>query len=643
MMHAKQPLADLLEGDMIPRDSLDTRRSSSSSLSSAPSLPYPSFAADTMARLEREKRHIAHKHKKMKAAVEKKEKGMGHTNAVLASRDRVIRDEMAGLKQRATVTSSTTEVQGLRQSVLKTAQSIPYEIFVAICIAMDLTLLIVQTDLRQAFESQEHAWLQHSQRLVLVFFILDMVALAWAQGLAFWKHTGQLVDAATVFFGLYVELASAIPQVLPSFKFLKTMRFLRVARVLRSVTQLHDLYLLMMGIAQSIKTLLFASLLIFVVLTMFSVLAVELIHDLNVELFHEGVYGSCSDCDQAFESVMKANLTFLKTLIAGDGWGALAWPLILRSPAAGFILIASLMVVHVGLLNTVAAVLVDRQQQAREKDQAYMDLVMAEDLLSSYIDLQRLFEDMDSDQSGCTNVSALFDYYDNVPQFRSILNRMDIHRSDLCIVFDIIDTDSDGNLQFGEFVSGLHALKSENAHTLLIFIKYYTSKLFKSINISSEIWASTQHMQRQLEEQTRTLALLPGTAARQQLRPPRWSSKLHRLKEEEASSVVPSSFEVCAAEEKSAAPRCSLNSNHHRRPPAENYTAGALAFDTCMSNKASAMWSEAHWLDLASDMDTRLLAESKVGPETIQRVKTGTASAGRPLPSALPFPGGAIS
>jgi len=50
---------------------------------------------------------------------------------------------------------------------------------------------------------------------------------------------------------------------------------------------------------------------------------------------------------------------------------------------------------------------------------------------------------------------------------------MDIARDDITIVFNMIDDDSSGEVNFEEFLHGLTKMKSENAHTLLMFIKFY--------------------------------------------------------------------------------------------------------------------------------------------------------------------------
>merc|ERR1740138_537283 len=68
-------------------------------------------------------------------------------------------------------------------------------------------------------------------------------------------------------------------------------------------------------------------------LTVFGIVAVQIIHPLNQELAAQGVYEGCERCPRAFESVGASVVTFSQTLIAGDSWGQVSIPLIERYPA----------------------------------------------------------------------------------------------------------------------------------------------------------------------------------------------------------------------------------------------------------------------------------------------------------------------
>mmetsp|Transcript_11265 Transcript_11265/g.32536 ORF Transcript_11265/g.32536 Transcript_11265/m.32536 type:complete len:189 (+) Transcript_11265:2-568(+) len=54
---------------------------------------------------------------------------------------------------------------------------------------------------------------------------------------------------------------------------------------------------------------------------------------------------------------------------------------------------------------------------------------------------------------------------------------MDIGKRDLEDLFEMLDADKTGDVDYQEFVNQLHMLRTSNSHTLLVFVKYYVSEL----------------------------------------------------------------------------------------------------------------------------------------------------------------------
>merc|ERR1712226_1058413 len=57
------------------------------------------------------------------------------------------------------------------------------------------------------------------------------------------------------------------------------------------------------------------------------------------------------------------------------------------------------------------------------------------------------------------------------------MRAMDIAEDDLEAVFSILDADGSGDCEYDEFVAQLWKMKSQDAHTLLVFIKYYITEV----------------------------------------------------------------------------------------------------------------------------------------------------------------------
>eukprot|EP00929_Paragymnodinium_shiwhaense_P008224 TRINITY_DN11216_c0_g1_i1.p1 TRINITY_DN11216_c0_g1~~TRINITY_DN11216_c0_g1_i1.p1 ORF type:complete len:734 (-),score=126.01 TRINITY_DN11216_c0_g1_i1:44-2245(-) len=311
-------------------------------------------------------------------------------------------------------------------------------------------------------------------------FALDIVAKIYVWQSKFATNVMNVFELVLLLLDLVLQYWPNLPRIAAA---MKIMRFVRMMRLMRSLSAFRELYLMMMGIAASVRSIVFGAGLLFVTLTIFGVLAVYFVRPVCRDLYEAGVFGDCEDCKTSFDTVMESNLTFFKTIIAGDSWGRLACPIIHNSAIAGSVLLGAWMVIYLGLLNTIAAVIVDRQALARVKDADYTATMQAEEMNMSMNALMILFRDIDAegDNSGTISMDELLSAYDASPHFRSLLNRMDVHRQHLPVLFNIMDTDDTDDLTFAEFVHGLHNLKNENAHTLAIFTRHYCESMLDKI------------------------------------------------------------------------------------------------------------------------------------------------------------------
>ena len=93
---------------------------------------------------------------------------------------------------------------------------------------------------------------------------------------------------------------------------------------------------------------------------------------------------------------MSANLLLFKTVIAGDGWGDVAVPIIEHSPWTALIFVGSLLTLVFGVLNIIIAVVVDTFAEARLKDVENLAEEMEHDLEMNREELQELFQRIDA-------------------------------------------------------------------------------------------------------------------------------------------------------------------------------------------------------------------------------------------------------
>eukprot|EP00443_Scrippsiella_acuminata_P002557 CAMPEP_0115182242 /NCGR_PEP_ID=MMETSP0270-20121206/7843_1 /TAXON_ID=71861 /ORGANISM="Scrippsiella trochoidea, Strain CCMP3099" /LENGTH=520 /DNA_ID=CAMNT_0002595285 /DNA_START=116 /DNA_END=1678 /DNA_ORIENTATION=- len=240
-------------------------------------------------------------------------------------------------------------------------------------------------------------------------------------------------------------------------------------------------------------------------LTLWSIIAVELLHPVNVRIAERGYYGDCDRCERAYSSVFAAILTFLQQIIAGDSWGLTSLPIIEEEPATFIIFFAVLITVNLGLLNLILTVIVDVAHTAREEDDTRKINEKAREFEAAKVKLLHLCEELDSNKSGELCYEELLNGMETNPRFSTTLASMDVSPDDMHIIFSMLDEDSSGTISYSEFVEQLHKLKSQDTHTMLIFIRGFLkdvrTKLIEHMHTTkSEIGVRTEGLVRDVKK-----------------------------------------------------------------------------------------------------------------------------------------------
>eukprot|EP00929_Paragymnodinium_shiwhaense_P118688 TRINITY_DN90604_c0_g1_i1.p1 TRINITY_DN90604_c0_g1~~TRINITY_DN90604_c0_g1_i1.p1 ORF type:complete len:690 (-),score=147.90 TRINITY_DN90604_c0_g1_i1:205-2274(-) len=388
-----------------------------------------------------------------------------------------------------------------RLQAAKLLDGICYQVGMAIATIVSVGMVVVETDLRATeSEPSQGIWLAG---LALIFiFCIDLCLRLFVFHLKFFYNFVSCLEFGMLVMDICLEFSPGAPNFISA---LKVIRFIRLTRILRSLSQLRDLYLMMQGILASVQALMFATVLVFMMLTLFSILAVVFVRPIVHDMHEEGLFSDCERCRNAFDSVMRSNLTLAALVVVGEDWGRMVLPIVERSNTALFIMLSAFVVINLGLLNTIAAVIVDRQVEARREDVDYQAALQSEELLNSLEGLQDMFKSIDTEGNGTTTLDELLNFYNANETFRTILNRMDIHLADVPTLFDILDADETGDVGFEEFVTGLHSLKHENGHTLAVFTKHGVDRIVRKVEDADTTFDFVDRLERRMKEQTAML------------------------------------------------------------------------------------------------------------------------------------------
>jgi len=386
--------------------------------------------------------------------------------------------------KRATALKTVTEWSEVRLAMLKFTESGVYNVGMVLVIILNVVHLWIETDLR-AENAEQPLFMLIASRTFLSLYTMDLLLRIYVYRRQFPKSGMNVFDSLVVVLDIFFALPGTTGN-LPSMSILRGLRMLRIVRVIRNLVAFRELYLMMQGLVSAVRAIIFGTTLIVAILILFSVLAVELINEENHKLYQEGVYGDCVRCGNAFDTMSRAMMTFISTIIAGDSWGVICLPLMEREPWTALILLPALLCLELGLLNVVAAVIVDRQAQARQDDEKFLHQMREEDLKKSYGRLKALFSSMDDDGSGSLTLEEMIDSYKSHAEFKELMELMDIGPDDLHLVFAILDKDGSGDVTYDEFVEQLNTMRTTNSHTLLVFVKHLACRIAEQADAQEE-------------------------------------------------------------------------------------------------------------------------------------------------------------
>lgn len=360
-----------------------------------------------------------------------------------------------------------------RKAVANLLQTKAFKTLVPVLIILSVCLCIVQTELR-ANGHTPPLWADIFEGAFQLFFIAEVSLRIHAQRWEFFKSSWNNLDLAVVIADTVLTiLEEALENVRgPPASILRMFRIIRTLRISRVLVDFRELYLIVHGMLSAVKTICWGLFMITVFLTIWSIVAVEVLHPLNKDLAAEGVYSGCDRCERAFSTISHCVLTFLQTIVAGDSWGVLAVPLIERHPWTVVIFAGVLGSVQLGLMNLILAVIVDRATDARQEDSYFQHLNKEEQYESYKKSMEKICADIDNDGSGMITKDELLSGVGESPEFTNLLKLMDISKDELGAVFNILDTDRSGSISHKEFVQQLHKMRNGDSHTLLMLVKH---------------------------------------------------------------------------------------------------------------------------------------------------------------------------
>lgn len=389
------------------------------------------------------------------------------------------------------------------------------DLFIGAITVLNLILVVVETDRRASCLGssncgEEPAWSKVCNILFLVIYSVDVGLRFYAFG---WRYfllnVWNFCDIMVVFFGILGEILGSVLSYADTLKLLRLVRLLRLMRVMR---MLRELYVIIHGLLNTLKAVFWASVLMFILLAILSVLAVEFLHGMSVEIAsNTTLFEGCDRCSESFSSWQDALVTLFVTLVLGEDWNPLVIGLYQHKGWPFLAFVIAFLTVTLGVMNLVLAVIVDAAADAREKDVKHKLEMKREEKVKASAKFHELCLAMDENGDGYISMSELLNAFECNEDLRQTLEVLDVDKDDLDCIFLLMDSDNSGDVSYSEFADLLLRMKSQDSRTILLFIKYYVLELRQRQNqevnlLQQDVLGKLDRQAKLLDYHTRLLA-----------------------------------------------------------------------------------------------------------------------------------------
>eukprot|EP00929_Paragymnodinium_shiwhaense_P090253 TRINITY_DN50409_c0_g1_i1.p1 TRINITY_DN50409_c0_g1~~TRINITY_DN50409_c0_g1_i1.p1 ORF type:complete len:766 (+),score=149.52 TRINITY_DN50409_c0_g1_i1:86-2299(+) len=344
----------------------------------------------------------------------------------------------------------------------------PFKLAISFCIIVSMVLAVYETD-KNAINEPTGDWFGIVMIILTMIYMVEIILRVYVYGPHFFTDVMNVFEASVVvvdvFFAVFENITGEAPQLF----ILRVCRLVRVLRIVRLMRLLRPLFLILHGFFAAMQAIIWATILLLVMIGLWSILAVDALHPVNATIPRD----HCDRCERAFISVAASSLTFMESVLAGETWNELSIPVIEKEPWTMFIFLGVHITVNMGIMNLILAVIVDQAAQGREADAEQLLLEKQRSFTQAKAQLYSLCEQMDTDSSGTLTGAELTYGIEHVPEFAAMLRLMDVCLEDMEIIFKILDSDNSGDIDYQEFTEQLFKMKSQDSHSLLVFIKFY--------------------------------------------------------------------------------------------------------------------------------------------------------------------------
>jgi len=267
---------------------------------------------------------------------------------------------------------------------------------------------------------------------------------------------------------------------------IRVIRITRLARMLRLLTIFQELYLMIAGMASTLRTIFWACIMLIAVLAVCALVAVEILKPVAAEIEENKGFGDCDRCGRAFESVTSSMITFFQTLIMGEGIDDVMVPMIEAKWYSAVFILAAVAMVYLGISNLILSVIVEKASEGRTQDAFYQSMVHKKLKADAKKVLMEFTSDADMDMSNTITLQELRNAYATQELFRDYFKNMDMDLPFLEYALRATDRKGRGEVSFEDFADAVIQMRNTEIGPVVSFLRFQVAEVLDEVSTLSD-------------------------------------------------------------------------------------------------------------------------------------------------------------
>jgi len=358
-------------------------------------------------------------------------------------------------------------------------------LFIGFVIIVNAIFIGLETDMNREDGSlyEDDLWFI-MENVFVVIFVVEMIIKIWCHREAYFKQMWNLIDFCLVMMAIidvWILAALSSKGSLKSFSVLRVIRMLRLARLIRLLKVFKELWLVVSGLMESMKTLGWVSVLLILFVYVCGIFTtMQVGHNADIYRDYKLLSGGW-DHEEYFGTVARSMYTLFQ-MITLESWSSgIARHVVTNQTEMMLFFLVFLLFSHYGLLNLVVGVIVENTLSNARNNEDKIKQEQDKEQKRTLEHLKDIFKLADEDGSGDLDRGEFFRCLSN-PEVEKKMKLIKLPIAEAKNLFSVLDADGQGSLSIDEFIGGCLRLKGSAKSKDLLSVQIQVESLAKKMD-----------------------------------------------------------------------------------------------------------------------------------------------------------------